>query len=329
MAGTRLQAGRLNDLALLRHLYLFRPSRTGVLVIHFYLDSSLEPTRQTTLMKAAQKFALLLSVAIPCCAGLLGGAGPDDSSADTSLRAAVCPVVYRLDESPAAHGYHYTFFGNAFFINDQGYLVTVAHVLETFKNGGQPSILVTRPNGPPQLLPLSVVAADTEHDVAILRVTPNPLSGHYHVVFLSLASDAVAPGQSVLAVSLHPAHMQNPMSFQLPIEDRSAGTVLSIEQTKLEKSAAEAEVFLLSHPVSLGQSGSPVLATDSHAVVGLIEGRWVRNSSVSLAGAMRNTAEPPGAAIPIRYASSLLKQNSVAYHIAQDGGSSAAPPAKQ
>lgn len=221
----------------MRHLYFFRPSLTGVLVLHFYLDSSLGRTRQTSLMKASQKFALLMSAAVSCSAGLLAGAGADDSSADSSLRAAVCPVVYRLDESPAAHGYHYTFFGNAFFINDQGYLLTVAHVLETFKNGGQPSILVTRPNGPPQLLALTVVASDAQHDIAILRASPNPYSSHSRVAFLPLAVEAAIPGQPVLALSLHPGRPQNAHSFQLPIEDRSTGTVLSIEQTRLAKTA--------------------------------------------------------------------------------------------
>lgn len=279
-------------------------------------------------MKPTLKTALALSAAISCWAGFLAAARPDESSADT-LSASVCPVVYRLDESPAARGYHYTFFGNAFFINDQGYLLTVAHVLETFKNGGQPSILVTRPNSPPQLLPLSIIAADAEHDVAILRVTPNPFSGHYHVAFLSLASDAAAPGQAVFALSLHPAHIQNPRSFQLSVEDRAMGTVLSIEQTQLAKSGAAADVFLLSHPVALGQSGSPVLAADSDVVVGLIEGQWVRNGSVSVARAGAPSAEPPGVAIPIRYAVSLLKQNGVAYHNAQNGRSGADPGAKQ
>lgn len=281
-------------------------------------------------MKAAQKFTLILSAAaISCSVGLLAGAGPDDSSADSSLRAAVCPVVYRLDESPAAHGYHYTFFGNAFFINDQGYLLTVAHVLETFKNGGQPSILVTRPNSPPQLIALTVIAADAQHDVAILRASPNPFSSHYHITFLLLAVDAATAGQPVLSLSLHPVRLQNAQSFQLPVEDRSTGTVLSIEQTQLAKSAPAAEVFLLSHPVTLGQSGSPVLAADSHAVVGLIEGRWVRNGSVSVTKAGAESTEPPGAAIPISYAVSLLKQNGVAYHIVQNRGSGVDPPAKQ
>lgn len=280
-------------------------------------------------MKPRLRTALASFAAISCWAGFLAAAGPDGPGAASSLSAAVCPVVYRLDDSPAAHGYHYTFFGNAFFINDQGYLLTVAHVLDTFKNGGQPSILVTRPNSPPQLLPLNVIAADAEHDVAILRVTPNPFSGRYRVAFLSLASDAAAVGQSVLALSLHPANIHNPRSFQLPVEERAMGTVLSIEQTQLAKSGPAAEVFLLSHPVTLGQSGSPVLAADSDAVVGLIEGQWVRGGSVSVTRAGAQSAEPPGAAIPIRYAVPLLKQNRVAYHMAQNAGTGADPRAKQ
>lgn len=96
------------------------------------------------------------------------------------------------------------------------------------------------------------------------------------------------------------------------MEERSTGTVISIEQTQLEKSAPAAEVFLLSRPVTLGQSGSPVLVADSHAVVALIEGRWVRNGSVSVAKAGAESTERPGASIPIGYVVSLLKQNGIA-----------------
>ena len=260
---------------------------------------------------------MLLSPAISLAVGLLGAAAADDNGVDNSLSAAICPVVYGLDETEAARGYHYTFFGNAFFINDQGYLLTVAHVLEAFKNGGQPSILVTRPDSPPQLLSLTIVAADAGHDVAILRASPNPFSGRSRVGFLPLASDAAVPGQSVVALSLHPARLHNPESFQLPVEDRSAGTVLSIEETKLEKFALPAEVLLLSHPVVLGESGSPVLARDSRAVIGLIEGRWVRDGSVAIARRKEQSIEPPGAAIPVHYAISLLEQHGVAYHSPQ------------
>jgi len=280
-------------------------------------------------MKSTSRVALFLSLAISCALRLPAGVADEGAGVDSMLSAAVCPVVYRLDESPAAHGYHYTFFGNAFFINDQGYLLTVAHVLETFKNGGQPSVLVTRPNGPPQLIALTVIAADTQHDVAILRANPNPFSSHYRVTFLPLESDPAVRGQSVLALSLHPAHLRNAQSFQLPLEDRSPGTVLSIKQTQLAKSAPAAEVFLLSHPVTLGQSGSPVLTANSHAVIGLVEGRWVRDSSVSIARAGAQSPEPPGAAIPIRYAISLLEKNAVVYHAAHSPSVGAGLPAKQ
>jgi hypothetical protein len=267
-------------------------------------------------MKPACQLALFSMVVLCCAAGLFAAFAADDSNGDASLSAAVCPIVYRLDESSSSRGYHYTFYGNAFFINEQGYLLTAAHVLETFRNGGQPSIVMTRPNRPPQLLPITVVAMDTQHDVAILRVTPNPFGGHYRVNFLPLASDPAAVGQSVLALSLHPARLRDAQSFQSSVEDRSAGQVLSFETTQLEKSAPAAEVFLLSHPVTRGQSGSPVMAADSHAVIGLIEGRWLRNSAAYLASSRDASASVPGAAVPISYAISLLNQKGIPWHAA-------------
>jgi len=247
----------------------------------------------------------------------------DSSGADAI--ASVCPVVYPDDQTPASRGYHYTFFGNAFFINDQGYLLTVAHVLETFRDGGQPYILVNRPNAPPRLLQVTVIAKDPQQDVAILRATPNPFAGKYSVGFLTLASDSAVRGQAVLALSLHPQSLQNAHSFDSSREDSAAGTVLSFESTQLEKSAPAAHVFLLSHPVVKGQSGSPVLATDSHAVVGLVEGIWLRGVSVSVAKASAQAASVPGAAVPIQYAIALLKEHNVTWTSAPAPSSSPPP----
>jgi S1-C subfamily serine protease len=238
-------------------------------------------------------------------------------SPDDSAIASVCPVVYPDDQSPASRGYHYTFFGNAFFINDEGYLLTVAHVLETFRDGGQPYILVNRPDSPPKLLQVTVIAKDPQHDVAILRATPNPFVSKYSVAFLPLATDAAVRGQSVLALSLHPLRLQDAHSFELQREDSSPGTVLSYESTQLEKSAPAVDVFLLSHPVVKGQSGSPVLATDSHAVVGLVEGLWLRGTPLSVAKSSALPTGTPGAAIPIRYAIALLEQHGIAWHTAK------------
>jgi S1-C subfamily serine protease len=252
----------------------------------------------------------------------------ETKSADDLAIASVCPVVYPDDQSPAAHGYHYTFFGNAFFINDEGYLLTVAHVLETFRDGGQPYILVNRPNSPPKLLQVTVIAKDPAHDVAILRTTINPFTGKYSVTFLPLTSEPATRGQSVLALSLHPQRLQNAYSFESTREDSSPGTVLSFESTQLEKSAPAADVFLLSHPVVKGQSGSPVLSVESRAVVGLVEGLWLRGTSVSLAKSSALPTGTPGAAIPIRYALALLKENNIAWHPAKASSSenAAHPP---
>jgi hypothetical protein len=253
-----------------------------------------------------------------------------NTSPDDSFIASVCPVVYPDDQSPASRGYHYTFFGNAFFINDEGYLLTVAHVLETFRDGGQAYILVNRPNSPPKLLQVTVIAKDLQHDVAILRATPNPFVSKYSVAFLPLAADAAVRGQSVLALSLHPQRLQDAHSFELQREDSSPGTVLSYESTQLEKSAPAVDVFLLSHPVVKGQSGSPVLSTDSHSVVGLVEGLWLRGTPLSIAKSGALPTGAPGAAIPIRYAIALLEQHGIAWHPAKSSPAESAthPPVR-
>ena len=230
------------------------------------------------------------------------------AAAAETLTRALCPVVYPNDEAPGSRGYRYTFFGNAFFINDQGYLLTVAHVLDAFDDGGQPHILLKLANAPPHLVKVTVVAEDPQHDVAILRATPNPF-GKYDVAFVPLASDPAARGAAVLALSLRPKKAQDAHSFEYQREDFSPGTVLAIESTKLQKAGPPAEVFLLSHPVVKGQSGSPVLAADSRAVVGLVEGLWLRGKTVAKSGAM--PMDTPGAAIPIQYATALLKQSQV------------------
>lgn len=238
----------------------------------------------------------------------------EGDSASAAINPALCPVVYPDDPTPASRGYRYTFFGNAFFINEQGYLLTVAHVLETFRDGGQPYILVNRPDAPPRLLKVTVIAEDLQHDVAILRAAPNPFAGKYTVAVLPLDSEPTFRGEAVLALSLHPKRLQDAQSFEYEREDASAGTVLSYESTKLANAGAPSEVFLLSHPVEKGQSGSPVLALKSRAAVGLVEGLWLRGISFSSAKPDALPANTPGAAIPVRYAIALLRQHGIAWH---------------
>jgi trypsin-like peptidase len=272
----------------------------------------------------AAAIGALAALALTCAVRPIGARLAEAQADSDRTSAALCSIVYPDDQSPAARGYHYTFFGNAFFINDEGYLLTVAHVLEDFRDGGQAYILVNRPDAPSRLLKVAVIAKDAQHDVAILRASPNPFSGKYTVGFVPLSPEPAVRGQAVLALSLHPRRIQDAHSFEAQSEDSSPGTVLSYESTLLDKTGQAADVFLLSHPVVKGQSGSPVLALDSRSAVGLVEGLWLRGTTPSLAKSAAPPSNTPGAAIPIRYAIALLQQHGILWHTGTS--SSTAPP---
>ncbi len=166
--------------------------------------------------------------------------------------AAICPIVYPLDENPSAHGYQYAFHGNAFFINRDGMLITAAHVLHSFRNGGDPHILVQRVEAPPQMLKAEVVLEDLEHDVAVLRATPNPFAGKaYRVGTLAPDATAVSRGESIVVAALRPKRRQ-PHSFETELEDRSAASVIDFQNSVLEKGFGDTELVLFNHEVILG-----------------------------------------------------------------------------
>jgi TonB family protein len=241
-------------------------------------------------------------------------AAPGTPADDAALASALCPIVYPVDPSPTAKGLQYIFFGNAFFINKQGYLLTAAHVLSAFRNGGgQPHILVDRPMAPPQMLPAELVAVDWEHDVAVLRATPNPFEGKYSVSFLPLTSERPLPGASVLASALRPARIRNPHTFEAPVKERFDARILNYQFTQEEKGAGDTELFLFSHEVLLGQSGAPVLSADSREVVGFVDGRWLHPGAAASATPDEPLTPTLGAAVRIHYGIALLQEKGIAW----------------
>ena len=245
-----------------------------------------------------------------------GSANPADEAA---LSDAICPIVYPVDETPSEQGYQYIFYGNAFFVNNEGYLVTAAHVLSAFRNGGgQPYILLSRPMAPRLLQKASLIAVDWEHDVAVLRATPNPFEGNYKVAYLPLTAKGLVTGNAILGFALRPAKVEDAHTFQAPLHDRLTGRVLDYQFTQEEKGAGDTELLLFDHDVLRGQSGAPVLSADTHEVVGIVDGRWLRPSVVHVATATlpatleRSTASV-GAAVRIHYAIALLQQHGVAW----------------
>ncbi|HKM89791.1 MAG TPA: energy transducer TonB [Candidatus Acidoferrales bacterium] len=220
-----------------------------------------------------------------------------------------------MDPSPSDRGYRYLFYGDGFFINEQGYLVTAAHVLSQIR-GGQPYILLRPPAGPPQFLPATLVALDRDHDVAVLRATPNPFELGYKVGFLPLSSGWLSQGRAVLAAALYPAQPLDAHTLDAPVDDRTSGQVFDFQFSQLFRGRGETELFLFNHEVRRGQSGAPVVSAQSREVVGFVEGQWLRSGLVPPANAPDSDPQGVGAAVPVHYAIALLQQKGIPWHIA-------------
>jgi len=194
--------------------------------------------------------------------------------------------------------------------------VTAAHVLTDFRDGGQPQILLRRPEAPPRALGVEVVAVDVQHDIAILRAVPNPFEGKYGTAFLLLGANKPVPGTPVLAAAWRPSRLKDPHTFDAPREERSPAEVLEYTSTKLEKGQAEAELFLFDHEVLRGQSGAPVISCETEEVLGIVEGQWLRPVSVAptAAPSAGSHGSSVGAAVPIVYAFPLLEQKRIPWH---------------
>ena len=231
---------------------------------------------------------------------------------DAALATAICPVVYQLDESSSERGYHYIFYGNAFLINKEGYLITAAHVLSDFHDGGQPHLLLRMPEAPPRLVKAEVIAMDMLHDVAILHAIPNPFGGRFQVSYLALDANKPPLGAMVLAAALRPTRLKDPHTFDAPQEDYSLAEVVQYTSSALAKGQTNTELFLFSHEVIRGQSGAPVLSEEGEKrVVGIVEGRWLRPTSISATRTNGNRTSTVGAAIPIAYAIQLLEEKHI------------------
>ncbi len=254
-------------------------------------------------------YGLIAAVVLLVFAGAARG-GTDSPGSGMPLSAAVCPIVYPVDESASDRGFHYIFYGNGFFINKEGYLITAAHVLSQLHDV-QPYILLQLPMAPPRLVKTTVVIVDQDHDVAVLRATPNPFEGRYRVSFLRLATQRPKEARKVLADAVRPSRIKNPYTFEALRENRPEGELLEYRFAQLDKGRPETEIFLFSHDVLLGDSGAPVMSSETQEVVGLVEGRWLHGGGMTKVNAVQPQTGSVGAAVPIHYAIALLLEKGI------------------
>ncbi|HWF38498.1 MAG TPA: TonB family protein [Candidatus Acidoferrales bacterium] len=232
-------------------------------------------------------------------------------NADAAIESALCQIVYPLDETPE-NGYRYMFFGNGFFINDQGYVVTAAHLLEYFRNGGIPYILVGPEQGPRRMVEAPIVAVDWDHDVAVLKPDTNPLQTDKKISYLRISTETPVKGKGVLSASLRPPDTENAHSSLAPLEDFSRSEVL--DYLFFRDKGEQSELLLFNQDVVPGQSGSPLVSAETNEVVGIVVGKWLHPTVIPSGADGGHTTIAPGAALRIHYAISLLDELHVSWN---------------
>ncbi len=216
-------------------------------------------------------------------------------------------VVQLLAIGPGERSNNRECAATGFFVNEEGYLLTNAHVVEDAKrclaHSPKAKILAlplggTTPNSTTaRAVSCDVVALDEAHDLAILK-TERPLpaddSGAPRPVLFLEGSEAAE--STAVAVTGHPL-------FAWQAITKSGKVVRRASLRLSESSPTPSEVLILDIPLRQGNSGSPVYLQVSNAVVGIVERQDPLRPSQTVA-------------VPIRYAIELLDRHGIHWHAA-------------
>lgn len=155
--------------------------------------------------------------------------------------------------------------GSGVVVHESGYIVTNAHVVAQASD-----VQVTFAND--ESLPAEVVAVDSEHDLAILKVdAPRPLA------FAKLGrSDDIMIGETVVAIG-------NPLGLQHTV---TAGIVSAINRDlQLSSESVQTDLIQTDAPINPGNSGGPLLNLNAELI--------------GINTAIRGDAQNIGFAIPV------------------------------
>ena len=204
-------------------------------------------------------------------------------------------IVELIAIGPGEHGKNRECQATGFLVNEDGYILTNAHVVDEARNclaGATPQRMLAKPvtaePSTAEAVSCDVVIVDDLHDLAVLKAR-RPLGREY----FPLESAEVENGTEV-AVTGHPA-------FAWHAETRAGRVVGRGSMALSDTSSAKSDVLVVDIPLLKGASGSPVYRTSDESVVGVIE---------------RKDLQHPGRtiAVPIRYAIELLDRAGVKWH---------------
>lgn len=229
-------------------------------------------------------------------------------------------VVQLLAVGPGAHGHNQDCAATGFLINEDGYILTNAHVIEKskeclaqspgakllakFANGesaGRSSAGNADASHPTEMtapaVACEVVGVDEAHDLGVVKAERPP--------------SMVVAGQAIPFVLLRPAPASIGAAIQVTGHPVSAwdaitqsGKIIARKDLAIfERSDEPSEMIVLNISLKHGSSGSPVYLEAGGAVVGVVERQNTSDTSQTLA-------------VPIRYACELLDRLGVRWHAA-------------
>lgn len=200
------------------------------------------------------------------------------------------------------------FRGTGFVVGDGLHVLTNVHVLpEAIDKTKQETLAVfVREDGKEMLRTAEVIDEDTQHDLALLKIVGSPLPA------MAIGdSEKVREGETYAftgfpigaALGLHAATHRGMVSAITPVATPALSARL-INKKLFDRLQAPYDIFQLDATAYPGNSGSPLYAPETGAVIGILNKVFVQETKENL------LAKPSGItyAIPIRYAEGLLRQ---------------------
>ncbi|WP_157976445.1 S1C family serine protease [Parahaliea mediterranea] len=247
---------------------------------------------------------LWLVLCTTLCQAPLATAGGRIDTVRTTAAAAV--GVGTLSNKPSGHGGQPAgrFLGSGFVIAPGSRIVTSAHVVDQIESARERLVIFTGDGERVQARPALVLYRDVEHDLAVLRVSGEPLPA------LSLADGRHRPVGTAVAFSGYPAgmttgaypitHFGYISAIAPAAEPIRGGEKLTAAQIRALRDGFL--IYQMDATVLPGHSGSAVIDVETGQVIGVIVGALTRRAAFS----KKMELVGMSFAIPVTYLHSLL-----------------------